>query len=168
MKTDLIIDLLAKEGKHIEENWVKDIPMGRLAHPSELKGTIVWMASDASSYLTGSDIVSEYLRYSAEYDRTRSADHDIGCGWWVLLLVKSTAVVLASIQSVSRTLEKSRPLSHNLINAKSYQINLASHLRLHATILISNSSLPTRHTEDRFQPRYLALCTTIRDIPSVG
>lgn len=58
MKTDLIIDLLAKEGKHIEENWVKDIPMGRLAHPSELQGTVVWMASDASSYLNGSDIVS--------------------------------------------------------------------------------------------------------------
>lgn len=57
MKTDLIIDLLAKEGKHIEEEWVKDVPMGRLAHPSELQGTIVWMASDASSYLNGSDIV---------------------------------------------------------------------------------------------------------------
>ena len=58
MKTDLIINLLAKEGKHIEENWVKDVPMGRLGHPSELQGTIVWMASDASSYLNGSDIVS--------------------------------------------------------------------------------------------------------------
>ena len=57
MKTDLIIDLLAKEGRHIEAGWVKDIPMGRLAHPSELQGTIVWMASDASSYLNGSDIV---------------------------------------------------------------------------------------------------------------
>ena len=58
MKTDLIIDLLAKEGRHIEDNWVKDVPMGRLGHPSELQGTIVWMASDASSYLNGSDIVS--------------------------------------------------------------------------------------------------------------
>lgn len=58
MKTDLIINLLEKEGKHIEENWVKDIPMGRLAHPRELQGTVVWMASDASSYLNGSDIVS--------------------------------------------------------------------------------------------------------------
>lgn len=57
MKTDLIIDLLEKEGKHMEEAWVKDVPMGRLAHPSELQGTIVWMASDASSYLNGSDIV---------------------------------------------------------------------------------------------------------------
>lgn len=59
MKTDLIIDLLAREGSHIEEGWVKDVPMGRLAHPSELQGTIVWMASDASSYLNGSDIVGE-------------------------------------------------------------------------------------------------------------
>lgn len=58
MKTDLIIDLLEKEGKHIEEGWIKDVPMGRLAHPSEMQGTIVWMASDASSYLNGSDVVS--------------------------------------------------------------------------------------------------------------
>jgi NAD(P)-dependent dehydrogenase (short-subunit alcohol dehydrogenase family) len=58
MKTDLIIDLLAKEGRHIEDGWLNDIPMGRLGHPSELQGTIVWMASDASSYLNGSDIVS--------------------------------------------------------------------------------------------------------------
>lgn len=58
MKTDLIIDLLEKEGKHIEAGWVKDIPLGRLGHPSELQGTVVWMASDASSYLNGSDIVS--------------------------------------------------------------------------------------------------------------
>ncbi|PMD39219.1 short-chain dehydrogenase/reductase-like protein SDR [Hyaloscypha variabilis F] len=57
MKTDLIIDLLAKEGRHIEEGWVKDVPMGRLGRPHELQGTIVWMASDASSYLNGSDIV---------------------------------------------------------------------------------------------------------------
>ncbi|KAI9050423.1 hypothetical protein LZ554_005588 [Drepanopeziza brunnea f. sp. 'monogermtubi'] len=57
MRTDLIRDLLEKQGKHIEEGWVKDVPMGRLAHPSELQGTIVWMASDASSYLNGSEIV---------------------------------------------------------------------------------------------------------------
>lgn len=31
MKTDLIINLLEKEGTHIEEGWVKDVPMGRLA-----------------------------------------------------------------------------------------------------------------------------------------
>lgn len=60
MKTDLIIDLLAREGRHIEDGWVKDVPMGRLGRPSELQGTIVWMASDASSYLNGSDIVRAF------------------------------------------------------------------------------------------------------------
>ena len=72
MKTDLIINLLAKEGRHIEDGWVKDVPMGRLAHPSELQGTIVWMASDASSYLNGSDIVSES---PAEFDPAAERCH---------------------------------------------------------------------------------------------
>jgi NAD(P)-dependent dehydrogenase (short-subunit alcohol dehydrogenase family) len=66
VKTDLIKELLEKEGKHIEQNWVKDIPLGRLAHPSELQGTIVWMASDASSYLNGSDIVRIHYIHSME------------------------------------------------------------------------------------------------------
>jgi NAD(P)-dependent dehydrogenase (short-subunit alcohol dehydrogenase family) len=67
MKTDLIIDLLAKEGRHIEEGWVRDVPMGRLGRPSELQGTIVWMASDASSYLNGSDIVRAlHLKFLSE------------------------------------------------------------------------------------------------------
>lgn len=57
MFTDLIKGLLEKEGKGLVEGWVKDIPMGRMAHPSELQGTIVWMASDASSYLNGSDVI---------------------------------------------------------------------------------------------------------------
>jgi NAD(P)-dependent dehydrogenase (short-subunit alcohol dehydrogenase family) len=61
VKTDLIKELLEKEGRHIEENWVKDIPLGRLAHLSELQGTIVWMTSDASSYLNGSDVVRAHI-----------------------------------------------------------------------------------------------------------
>lgn len=58
MLTDLIKELLEKEGKTLVESWTKDIPMGRLGHPPELQGTVVWMASDASSYLNGSDVVS--------------------------------------------------------------------------------------------------------------
>ena len=58
MKTDLIKGLLEKEGSALVDNWVKDIPVGRMAEPHELQGTIVWMASDASSYLNGSDVVS--------------------------------------------------------------------------------------------------------------
>lgn len=67
MKTDLIIDLLEKEGKHIEQGWVKDIPLGRLAHPSELQGTIVYMASDASSYLNGSDVVGHIHLFAMKH-----------------------------------------------------------------------------------------------------
>lgn len=58
MRTDLIKGLLEHEGKELVGSWEKDIPMGRMAEPHELRGTIVWMASDASSYLNGSDVVS--------------------------------------------------------------------------------------------------------------
>ncbi|KIY01523.1 uncharacterized protein Z520_03075 [Fonsecaea multimorphosa CBS 102226] len=57
MKTDLIKGLLENEGKELVGNWEKDIPMGRMAEPHELRGTIVWMASGASSYLNGSDVI---------------------------------------------------------------------------------------------------------------
>jgi len=57
MLTDLIKELLEKEGKTLVDNWRKDIPMGRLGDPQELQGAVVWMASDASSYLNGSDVI---------------------------------------------------------------------------------------------------------------
>lgn len=57
MRTDLIKGLLENEGKDLVNSWEKNIPMGRMAEPHELRGTIVWMASNASSYLNGSDIV---------------------------------------------------------------------------------------------------------------
>lgn len=56
-RTPLIAGLLENEGKELVDSWAKDIPMGRIAEPHELMGPAVWMASDASSYLTGSDIV---------------------------------------------------------------------------------------------------------------
>ncbi|KAH8703528.1 hypothetical protein BGW36DRAFT_286761, partial [Talaromyces proteolyticus] len=57
IRTDLILDLLDKEGGELVDSWVKDTPALRLAHPSELQGTVVWMASEASSFLTGSDVI---------------------------------------------------------------------------------------------------------------
>ena len=35
------------------------IPMGRMANPDELQGTVLWMLSDASSYLNGAIVPIE-------------------------------------------------------------------------------------------------------------
>ncbi|KAF2648040.1 NAD(P)-binding protein [Lophiostoma macrostomum CBS 122681] len=54
------IQTVANEGSEMEElkkEWVKHIPMARVAKPEEFRGTAVWMVSEASSYLTGSEIV---------------------------------------------------------------------------------------------------------------
>ncbi|WVR05655.1 hypothetical protein IAU60_002677 [Kwoniella sp. DSM 27419] len=41
----------------LHKEWLHRIPMGRLADPSDLKGAVVYLASDASKYTTGSEIV---------------------------------------------------------------------------------------------------------------
>ena len=46
--------------KDMDKNFVKKIndliPLGRMANPDEYQGTIIWMMSDASSYLNGAVI----------------------------------------------------------------------------------------------------------------
>lgn len=37
--------------------WEPKIPLGRMGHPEELAGLYVYLASEASSYMTGSDVV---------------------------------------------------------------------------------------------------------------
>lgn len=54
------IQTAVNEGKEMEElskEWVKHISLGRIAKPEEFRGAAVCMCSDASSYLTGSEIV---------------------------------------------------------------------------------------------------------------
>jgi len=43
-----------KQPQEFLDKVTSRIPMGRLAKPDEYKGTLVWMLSDASSYLNGS------------------------------------------------------------------------------------------------------------------
>lgn len=47
--------------KKTQELWHSMIPMGRDAKAKELKGAYVLLASDASSYITGTDIIIEYV-----------------------------------------------------------------------------------------------------------
>ena len=48
-----------QEMEKIEEWIAKYIPMGRLGNPSEIKGLAVYLASDASSYVTGQVFVHD-------------------------------------------------------------------------------------------------------------
>jgi NAD(P)-dependent dehydrogenase (short-subunit alcohol dehydrogenase family) len=40
---------------HLLEKWSNMNPMGRLGRSDELRGVIAWLASDASSFCTGSE-----------------------------------------------------------------------------------------------------------------
>lgn len=46
-----------KEEPHLEGLWKSEIMMGRLADPSEFKGAALFLLSNASSYVTGSNLV---------------------------------------------------------------------------------------------------------------
>jgi NAD(P)-dependent dehydrogenase (short-subunit alcohol dehydrogenase family) len=39
------------------QHWIGDVPMKRFALPEEIAPTVVYMASDASSFMTGSIVV---------------------------------------------------------------------------------------------------------------
>jgi NAD(P)-dependent dehydrogenase (short-subunit alcohol dehydrogenase family) len=43
---------------HLLQKWSSLNPMGRIGRPDELRGVIAWLASDASSFCTGSEYVT--------------------------------------------------------------------------------------------------------------
>lgn len=42
---------------HLVPGWLKDVPMGRMAEVGDLQGAVVYLASEASDYVTGHDLV---------------------------------------------------------------------------------------------------------------
>ena len=48
---------LTGASKHLWSQWETLIPIKRLAEPKEFIGAVIYLASDASSYTTGSDII---------------------------------------------------------------------------------------------------------------
>ena len=57
-KTLLVEKLLeTPEGQSMLPKWLEKIPMNRMATPEDLQGAAVYLASEASDYTTGSDII---------------------------------------------------------------------------------------------------------------
>lgn len=56
MKTKLTAQFL-EEQPEMKEYWVEPTPMKRMGIPEELQGTAVYLASDASSFMTGNIII---------------------------------------------------------------------------------------------------------------
>ncbi|MAS34072.1 MAG: short-chain dehydrogenase [Anaerolineaceae bacterium] len=57
-RTQLVDDLLETPiGKEMAPQWLALTPMGRMADVTDLQGAVVYMASEASDFMTGNDMV---------------------------------------------------------------------------------------------------------------
>lgn len=55
MRTELLEKTL-KTQSDLKTAWNQYTPMGRIGEPKELRGPVVFLASDASSYITGAEL----------------------------------------------------------------------------------------------------------------
>ncbi len=53
------LTLFGKENKEMFQTWLDMTPMGRLGEPDEIASTVLFLASDASSLLTGSIVLAD-------------------------------------------------------------------------------------------------------------
>ena len=53
IKTEMTVSTMS----HLFPTWESLTPLGRLGEPGELQGAVIYLASDASSYMTGHDLV---------------------------------------------------------------------------------------------------------------
>jgi len=57
-RTKLVEDLLqTPEGQKVMPTWMSRTPMNRMAEVTDLQGIVVYLASEVSDYMTGSDII---------------------------------------------------------------------------------------------------------------
>ena len=57
-RTLLVQNLLkSPEVSHMEAEWLERTPMGRMAEVTDLQGALVYLASPASDFTTGTDII---------------------------------------------------------------------------------------------------------------
>ena len=57
-QTKLVSDLLETPiGQNMAPKWMERIPIGRMAKVTDLQGAVVYLASEASDYMTGADML---------------------------------------------------------------------------------------------------------------